>query len=179
MNIIKGFDRIAILLTIPLSIWGAYHSYCEFTNQNKIQVFLTEEEENELENSYRGLFGEKNIFTYIDHKQVFSSPKNNGIIAEGEKELYLQSTRNHLAKSALDRAYEWGGDQQGTLVEDREWDNLHSRYILYLLPRNSKRLIAGFFGAIYYTATIALGIILFTRIISRSYRWIKNGFLSS
>jgi len=56
---------------------------------------------------------------------------------------------------------------------------LFNQSALKLLPRKTKRVMAGLFGAIYYATTFILGICLSTRLISISYKWVKSGFLSN
>jgi len=182
-NWIKGFDRITVLVAIPVAIWGGFYSCNRYSEDNSVFVMLPEENKELSSEHFQKEHETKYDFfrgPFKQHKRVFSLPKNDGIIAEGRQELNQQRERHPRAKFALDQAVEDGGDPNGTLVMLRGelgFEPGLSDDLTILLPSKFKRYGIGILGAIGFALGTILASCSFNRGIPATFRWVKNGFL--
>lgn len=171
-NWVKGLDRIAILLAIPITIWGAHYSSKKYAEAKGVGVYITAEDEEELKTT--------NIFlSLVDSEyRVFGFAKEKGIIANGKKELEQKKLESPMAKKSLDRAISQGADPCGTLIQPQRFGLSEEccPKLIYLLPRTSKRYCAGMLGGFGFAIATILGIGLSTRVIPRTFRWVREGF---
>lgn len=180
----RGFDRIAILLAIPIAVWGFKYSSEKYEISKEVMITLTKNEDFCLKNKCLSSLDEKpDIFDQILCENFFGFPKQNGIIAQGRKELQKIKEKNIHLKNILDRVIQEGGDPKGTLIEKKEkWvldDNKDEKVeikSIYLIPSKFKCYIAGTYGAFGFALITILSIGLITRIIPKTIKWVKEGF---
>ncbi|NGX48089.1 MAG: hypothetical protein K1000chlam3_01478 [Chlamydiae bacterium] len=178
MNWIKGLDRVAILLAIPIAIFGWKYSSKKYAESKAVSVYTTYEEDlkikqlekEDAENAEFPIFGTIVLLGWPDKKGVF---------AEGHKGLAQHIEEYPMSKGPLQRAIEKGGDPSGTLVENKRFGlkNLLDDE-MSLLPRPSKRYLSGAIGSLIFISLLFLGVSISTRVIPRIIIWVIAGFNS-
>jgi len=173
-NWIRGFDRIAILLAIPIAVLGFLYSSKKYSEKKAMNVYYIEEDAQKEEKFYKAFPEEKKKDTFLIGSRYIDGPK--GILADGKNELKRSSDQCMQLKFALERAAKAGGDPNGTLVNKKTFGIGNKEYGLCLMPRKSKRYAVGACGAIGFAFLTILSIGLSTRGIPRIVKWIKEGF---
>lgn len=180
-NWIKGLDRIAILLAIPIATIGGYYSSNVITKSQSVWVYFTSEDDAELEAYNKELSQTKDSFFNFKRNcsDIFGFSWD-GVLANGEKELKEQSKKHPIATRVLNRAFSEGGDLHGTLVKNREFG---LSYVfddeVSLIPRKSKRYMFSILGGVGIAFGFIFGIGLTTRVVPRIYQWVKDGFCNN
>ncbi len=154
-NWVKGFDRIAILLAIPIAIFGFSFTVKKYSEKKAVRVFAAQHHFDRL-------------FDIIELTESLGLSESNKIIAHGRKAL-MKISEDLNIKFRLGKAYAKGGDPHGSLVID-------SDDFIILIPRRSKRYAAGVGGALGFALITILSIALPVRIISKTIKWIGKGF---
>ncbi len=177
-NWVKGLDRIAILLAVPVFLIGAFYSSKKFSERKGVVVYSCE---NDLEKA-RAIFdalpkGNKDFYLLIF---PVDGPKRNGVLANGAEELTQRRNESMLMDIALSRAIEDGGDPKGTLVNKKTFgvDVGADHVDLCLIPNQWKRWAVGIVGGIGFSIATLFGIGLSTRYLPRLFHWVREGFIS-
>lgn len=171
-NWVRGFDRVAIVLAIPMAIFGTYYCPKKYAESKAVLVVLSNNEEIEL-----GIYHKKKDPLYFLDPGLFGDSDKYGVIVEGINNL-SQAGLDSAAHYALDRAIENGGDPDGSLVE---WGKFGLKYGYFndcvcLIPSKFKRYLVGAAGAISFFTVTILGIGLLTRLVPRFCCWLRDGF---
>ena len=109
MNIIKGIDRITVLLAVPLAIFYGYKCYQEHVNDYSVGVFLGREEMETLSDLHQSMpLNEQKQFADLSWVMLLrpkhGTPTNAQTIASGERE--LQRCWKHPGlKKVLDKIF--------------------------------------------------------------------------
>ncbi len=155
VNWIKGLDRIAILLVIPIAILGFFYFSNQYAKIKAKNVYLLEED-------------------YLRAKEFKLYNAQTNVYDKELDELTKQSIALHIC--AKERIIKNGGDLKGELVNANlkqiGYVPTIEEQIIYLIPRKSKRYSVGILGSLVFSLIAALSIGLTTR----SIRWIKKGF---
>jgi hypothetical protein len=182
-NWMRGFDRIAILLALPIAIFGSYYISKAVAESQGVLVYLTSKEESACIKASREFINamEKEfiidttemanflIFGFHDHK----------IIADGKNGLAALCKDNSIANRALNRAFAEGGDLCGSLVVNQNrWLKNMPKDAIVLIPRKSKRYMFGILGGVGIALSFVLGAGLAIRGVPKIIRWVKHGFSS-
>lgn len=181
----KGIDRIAILIALPMAFFGGAYSSKYYAESKAVWVYLTADEEAQLQQAYNALpESEKKMFSSLHKKMWVGFSQKNGIICEGKTGLADNIEKYPISKNALDRALKEDADPHGALVKNKRFG---IEYFfddqISLVPRTSKRCLAAALGALGFAILTILSIGLTTRIIPRAikllvriFRWVKEGF---
>ncbi len=174
---VKGFDRIAILVCIPIAIFGAYYCSKKYSESKAVWVYLTKEEQKEFESTYKKENPRANsLDLFFSKHEIFDAPELNGIIAEGKNNLKKQSEKSEIASLILNRAFEnKNADPEGGLVNYSFGLETPGTGWL-LVPSKTKRYFAGFLGAIAFPIAIFFSIRFSFRTLPRIFKWIRTGF---
>lgn len=165
----RGFDRIAILLAMPMAVLGFNYSSEHYKKIKMVTISLTEKEKSDLQNKYlASLDKEPDIFDVIEMEHFYGFPNSKGIIANGQKELSKIKNKDINLKNSLDRAIKEGGDPQGLLIEKNSE--------ISLIPSKPKCFFIGITGALAFVISTIIFIGLSIRIIPAIFKWIKEGF---
>lgn len=171
INFVKGFDRLAILLSIPLALFGFKYIHYEYVMKNAVEVVYLESDREESKAIYDQLIAEGESGIFPISMRFKCSP--GAVLAKDKDELIKRVHSSPSLKVAYVRAVRLGGDAEGMLVNGKDY-GINNQDQLYLLPRLSKRLGVGILGALGFGG----GIILLIGIVSRSFRWVCRGFSS-
>jgi hypothetical protein len=185
MNWIKGFDRVALLLAIPIAVLGFSYSSKQYAKKKAVYVWLTDEEEAAVIKNRKDKqkWIEYGRPLFPERETPFGYAGEKGVIANGDKELKKIKESDPILKSSLEEAMKDGGDPKGMLVSDNYFNMEYSNTLIYLIPSSLKRYIVGVLGAIGFGVITVLSVGLLTRLcpkafkmINRVFKWIKDGF---
>lgn len=183
LNWTRGFDRIAVLIAIPMAILGFFYISKQYSQSKAVSVYLYQNEKDEIldvRNTSNSQSSSDFDLLY-DHflvKKIFDFPSKNGVIAEGREELKSQSEKSPIAKRVLDRALsKKNADPNGALVDQNFGLKHFSEEDWLLIPSKTKRALYGILGAISFSFVTIVSICLPFRVFPIIYRWIKNGFI--
>ena len=174
-NWIKGLDRIAILLAIPIALFGFSYGVNKYSKQKSIDVYYTEKDKLRAEKRYELLSEEEKEGKMIPRFQFIGG--DDGIVANGKEELERLTVISDMLKFAIERAVKQGGDLNDTLISKKTfWKMNCDDDELCLIPRKFKRYAVGGGGALGFALITILSVGVTTRCVPRTVRWIKKGF---
>lgn len=180
INWIKGLDRVAVLLVIPIALAGWMYSSKKYSECKAVEVYTTYEEDLKMKQIAKEdaeIASEE--FPIFGELLLLGWPNKNGVFAEGRLGLAQHIEEFPMSKGPIERAIERGADPAGTLVENKRFGlkSLESDE-MSLLPRPSKRYLAGAIGSLISASLLFFAVSVSTRIIPRIIRWVVDGFNS-
>lgn len=183
-NYIKGFDRIAISLCVPMAIWMFFLTKAEYTYRKAVDM----DSSAEIKMAAEKMLDENNKGKawWWQWEMIGNENNETGVIASGKEAFQKESERCPFFALQLEKALELGADPDGDWINKKEFGLKHKDIFdsinpSCIVPCGTKRILSGLVGAgVFSLFALALTrIVKYASILLKKYcAWIRKGFAS-